>query len=208
MRARNSREGGRRSCLIAAALAAVLALSSVPIADVAASSLRGRSQGSGRVPVPTRGMLASLGVDVPSDPYAAAGTLVSLAYDPDPEIGAAAVTEILRRAGIPVVSPDGPVVALPDDLVLVDALTYDGSVADVASSVRQGDGWALSDFTEGLKGLGAIAEFVEPAHMAAAMGDLGRNASDPTEVRFAGAVMRLFPGTAMRCSTPAPHPTS
>lgn len=155
------------------------------------------------VPVPTADSVALFTPNAPGDPYEGARSLVDLAFEADPATGSNAVTEILRRSGIPVVSPDGPIIALPDDIVLVDAAIYDGSVADLARSLRQGDGWSLDVFTAGLKGspdpeqqdgFGALEDFVEPQHVAAAMGAIGRDASDPPEVAFAGAVIRALSG--------------
>ncbi len=147
-----------------------------------------------RVPVPTAARLQALAASVPADPFAAASALVTLAFDPDPAAGSSAVAEILRRTGIPIVSPDGPVVAMPDGFVLADAATYDASVADLARAVRRGDSWVLSDVVAGLKGAEFIAEFVEPEQLAAAVGDLGKGLDDPDQVRFAGAVIRALSG--------------
>ncbi len=204
MRFRSSRAAGRQSRWIAAAVVLSLTVSSAAAGAAAQDgAVQPADPMAAHVPVPHANYLSDLPLAVPADPYAAARALVDLTFDANPATGSAAVTEILRRSGIPVVSPDGPVLALPDDIVLVNAAMYDGSVADLARSVRKGDGWALIEFTDALKGsdvpekqdgFGAIAEFVEPSQIAAAMGDLGRGADNPPEVRFAGAVLRALSG--------------
>jgi len=132
--------------------------------------------------------------DVPGDPVEAAQALVEQIYGPDEAQAQAATIELLRRAGLPVVSINGPVIALPDHRVLEDAAVYAELVPDLTRSVREGDFYTPSDFTELLMGTELSSAPLPVEAIIAGLGQWGKQAGAPFESQFAGAAVRALAG--------------
>jgi hypothetical protein len=165
-------------------LAVVLAIL-LPFGQAAAASVPGSA------PAPVRGPAAEL-PKLPADPTAAAATLVGILLGPDAEAANLALTEILRRSAIPVVSLDGTIVAEPDGLALIDGIVYAELVPDLAASVRAGDfypvqnvAWLIAD------SIGFDGELPASAVLGG-FGRWGKEADDPVESAFAGATVRAL----------------
>jgi hypothetical protein len=166
--------------LVALALAIVL-----PFGQAAAAGVPGSD------PEPVRGPAAEL-PNVPTEPTAAAATLVAILLGPDADAANSALTEILRRSAIPVVSLDGTIVAEPDGLALIDGIIYAELVPDLASSIRAGDfypvqnvAWLIAD------SIGFDGELPASAVLGG-FGRWGKEADDPPESKFAGAAARAL----------------
>jgi hypothetical protein len=145
-------------------------------------------------PVPDQAALDAMRASAPTDPFDAAAYLVDQIGGGDLGRAAAAVGEILRRSGIPVVSSDGPVLAWPDHLVLTDLPVYAEWTADLAREVIHEEAWTLAAFVDGLKGIELIDEQADPADVGAGLATWGKDPEDPVESVFAGAVLRALGG--------------
>src|SRR5699024_2909721 len=69
--------------------------------------------------VPDAASLTAVAAQLPPDPVDAAEALVGTIFGADDVAAVAATGELLRRAGLPLVSATGPVVALPDRLTII-----------------------------------------------------------------------------------------
>src|SRR3972149_3257149 len=76
------------------------------------------------------------GVIIVPAPPGAGFLLVEFILTGEPRVARAAVGELLRRSGIPLVSPDGALVAAPDGVVLKDAVVYAELVTELTDAVR------------------------------------------------------------------------
>lgn len=136
-----------------------------------------------------------------------ASALVDLILGTDEDAARAAGMELLRRAGIPLVSPDGPVVALPDDLVLEDAALYADLVGQMVAATRAGDYYTPDQLAELLAAFELTSEVLPPQALIAALGEWGKRSGAPLESQTAGAAVRalsaqrqqvLFDGVELR----------
>src|SRR3990172_2864761 len=80
--------------------------------------------------------LEAVAARLPADPASAGMLLVEFILTGEPRVARAAVGELLRRSGIPLVSPDGALVAAPDGVVLKDAVVYAELVTELTAAVR------------------------------------------------------------------------
>ena len=140
--------------------------------------------------------------DLPTDPADAAAVLVELVHGPDVALAVEATGELLRRAGIPLVTTAGAVVALPDHAVLADEPVYAPLVAQVAGAVRQGDFYAPDQLAELLAGLDVTNG---PLPTATLLGGLGAWGKDPDALPESGASQAPrsgpWPASGSRSST-------
>ena len=143
----------------------------------------------------TSDMLVAVSAGLPREPVAAAMALVETIVGAEVESAGAAAAELFRRAGIPVVSPDGPVIGAPDDLVFMDAPMYDGHVIDMAIRARGGESFWLADLAGILVSLGLADSDQKPIDsnaLAGFLGAIGKSHSDPVEVVVAGTAIRAL----------------
>ncbi|WP_431729304.1 hypothetical protein [Verrucosispora sp. TAA-831] len=109
-------------------------------------------------PPPSAGVdrpaLEAVAATLPADPVEAAERLVTEIHAADPTRSAAATAELLRRAGHPIVSVRGPVVALPDQVALHDAPVYAELLPLLAAATRAGDRYTVDQFAELLDAVG------------------------------------------------------
>ena len=139
---------------------------------------------------------------LPDDPAGAARMLVEQIYGPDEQAAHEAITEVLRRAAVPVVSIDGPVVALPDYLVLADAAVYAELIPDLTRAVRAGDFYTVEQMGELLLEIGISDQPIAPETIVGGLGRWGKRDGAPVESAFAGAVTRALSGRRLQVLYP------
>ena len=147
---------------------------------------------------PTRPDLASLAAQLPSDPLEAVQALVETIYGPDEAAAQAAVGELLQRAGLPLVSIQGPLVGLPTDLVLRDAAVYAELLPDLTRAVRRGDFYTPQQVSDLLTAIGLTAEPLAPETLVAGLGQWGKKPGSPLESQVAGAAVRALAGRRLQ----------
>jgi hypothetical protein len=185
------RPRGRR--LLVAILLAVLAPTSGVLSATTPAS---------RVPTGPPSTLA----DLPIDPADAAAALVDIVHGPDATLAVEATGELLRRAGIPLVSTAGAVVALPDRAVLADEPVYAPLVAQLAGAVRQGDFYAPDQLAELLAGIEVTNGPLPTSTLIGGLGAWGKGPDDLVESRFAGAAVRALAGIRLEVLYPQAPP--
>lgn len=136
--------------------------------------------------------LAKLSSELPEDTTEAAVALVNIIYGESPELAKVATGELLRRAGIPLVATDGPVVAMPDDLVLVDAFAYVDLVNELTRATRGGDFYTPEQLGFLLEDIGVFTEEMPLDALIGGLGQWGKSPSDPPESQFASAAVRAL----------------
>ncbi|RIV41182.1 hypothetical protein D2L64_00125 [Micromonospora radicis] len=105
-----------------------------------------------------RAAIESVAGTLPDDPAEAAERLVALIHADDPSRSAAATAELLRRAGHPIVSGRGPVVAMPDGLALYDAPVYVELIPALTAATRAEDRYPVDRFAVLLQAVGLTPE--------------------------------------------------
>lgn len=132
------------------------------------------------------------------DPVKTAHDLIEQVYGPDETQAQTAVSELLRLAGIPLVSIEGPVVALPDGLVLEDVAVYSELIPDLVRAVRRGDSYSPIELAELLFEVGVSDEPIAEETLVAGLGQWGKSPQSPVESQFAGAVVRGLAGRRLQ----------
>ncbi|MDT0156902.1 hypothetical protein Q9R19_04590 [Microbacterium sp. ARD32] len=139
--------------------------------------------------------LTGLGEGLPSDPAEAAGALVSIVREgADPVQAVAATAELLRRAGIPLVTIDGDVVAMPDTMVFDELPVYVELIPGLTRSVREESTYPVETVGAILELVGAVDRPVPWEQLAGTVALWGRVADDPPEVTSAAATVRALSG--------------
>jgi hypothetical protein len=136
--------------------------------------------------------LQRVATGLPTDPAEAALILAQLVYQADEAIAQAATGEILRRAGVPLVSTDGPVIGWPDDWVLFDAEVYIDFLPQIVNSVRAGDFYTPTQVTELLAGIFEAEQALPPDALVIFFAAWGKSPDDSLELRSAGAAVRAL----------------
>lgn len=131
---------------------------------------------------------------LPEEPAEAAIALVQLIHGPDEGTAQAATGELLRRAGIPLVSVDGPIVGLPDDLVLVDAGIYINFVTELTRATRRNDSYSPEQLADLLAEVGVTGGRLPSDSLIAGLGHWGKAPDAPVESQVAGAAVRALAG--------------
>jgi hypothetical protein len=158
--------------------------------------------------VPTAASLHSVAVGVPDDPIAAAEHLVEIVWGDD-SLGAVSATgEILRRAGLPLVSADGPVVALPDGNVITTAPVIVELLPTLTAAARAGTMHTPDQVAELLEVVGFAAKVPAGRDVVGLLAAWGksyddRSPDDIAEVRAAGAAARALARTRGQLLIPA-----
>lgn len=134
---------------------------------------------------------------LPADPVDAAIALVGKIFDGDEATAQAAAGELLRRAGIGLVSTDGPVIGWPDRLVVANSPFYVDSLRDLAQGVRTGLSYTAEHFAALLSvfGIGIAGKPLTPDQLFTLLASWGKGESDPVESRVAGAAVRALAGS-------------
>lgn len=130
--------------------------------------------------------------DLPEDPAAAAIALVQMIHGDDEAMARAATGELLRRAGLPIVSIDGPVVAIPDVLILGDAPVYAELIDGLTWATRQHNFYTPSELAELLAGIGFSEEPLPQDALLEALGQWGKADEASDESVVAAAAVRAL----------------
>lgn len=147
--------------------------------------------------VPTAASLQSVAAGVPDDPIAAAEHLAEIVWGDDSLAAVSATGEILRRAGLPLVSVDGPVVALPEGGVITDAPVLVELLPTLTDAARAGTMHTPDQVAELLEVVGFAAEVPDGRDVVGLLAAWGksygdRGPDDIAEVRGAGAAARAL----------------
>jgi hypothetical protein len=178
-----TRMPGRRRVAVAVCLAVILPFGGTVGLAVGQRGGTGATDATGRV---------YSFADLPTDPAKAGIALVDTILGSDAEAANAATIELFRRSGMPVVSAKGPVVALPDDYVLVDAAIYDEFVPWLTTSVRRGDSLSPDQFAGYMNDLGAFPGELPPSVLLGGLGTWGKDKDSGPEERTAAAAIRAL----------------
>jgi hypothetical protein len=149
---------------------------------------------------PAPGLLVLAGTVPPvrqaadQSPLALVQSLIETIYGPDEAQAQSAMVELLRLAGLPVASIYGPVVALPEGLVLEDALIYAELIPDLTRAVRKGDFYTPSQVADLLVEIELSSEPLPPEVLVAGLGQWGKGTDVPLESQIAGAAVRALAG--------------
>lgn len=146
-------------------------------------------------PVPATGSAASVyspPAGLPADTLDSVDTLVARIYGPDTAAADAAATELLRLAAIPIVSMDGPVVAMPSRLVARDAEFYNEQIPNLVRSVRRGDGYSAEQLLAILVKIDAVPAELPASALLGGLGIWGKLDGDPVEALIAGSAVRAM----------------
>ncbi|MBZ0281449.1 MAG: hypothetical protein K8L97_11975 [Anaerolineae bacterium] len=128
-------------------------------------------------------------------PAQAAFTLVNQIMTGDDVAAYAAGVELLRLSAVPIVSPDGAVIALPDHLALEDAALYYDLVGELVTNTRNGDFYIPEQVTELIAALELLVEVIPPEALVGGLGVWGKGADSPVEAQFAGGAVRALSAT-------------
>jgi hypothetical protein len=147
--------------------------------------------------VPTAASLQSIAAGAPDDPIAAAEHLVEIVWGEDSLAAVSATGEILRRAGLPLVSADGPVVALPDGNVITNAPVIVEMLPTLTDAARTGTVHTPDQVAELLEVVGFAAEVPTGRDVIGLLAAWGksyddRGPDDIAEVRAAGGAARAL----------------
>lgn len=140
--------------------------------------------------VPTAASLLEVQVGLPADPVAATERLVDIAWGDDSLAAVSAVGEILRRAGLPLVSAYGPVVALPDGGVIVNAPIIVEFLPTLTDAARNGTMHTPDQVADLLSAVGFTHDAAAPHQVIGLLAAWGKGHQDIPEVRAAGIAAR------------------
>lgn len=156
--------------------------------------------------VPTPDSLRSVADALPDGEVAAAEQLVEIVWGSDSLAAVSATGEILRRAGLPLVSADGPVVALPEGSVIVNAPVLVELLPTLTAAARSGTIFPPEQVGELLEFIGFAATPPTAADVVGLLAAWGKqytgggsggdanggSGGDIAEVRAAGAAARAL----------------
>ncbi|WP_146605662.1 hypothetical protein [Micromonospora craterilacus] len=150
----------------------------------------------GNDPKPTGGVdqaaIEAVAGRLADDPTEAAEQLVAEIHSADPARSAAATAELLRRAGHPIVSAKGPVVAMPDQVAMYDAPVYAELIPLLAAATRAGDRYTVDQFADLLHAVGLTAKKATFAQLTTVIGGWAKAPGDhPVFVSAAAGVRAL-----------------
>ncbi len=140
---------------------------------------------------------------ISADPGTAAWQLLDIVQRGQADDALLALAELLRRSGIPLVSPDGPVVAVPDEYILAEAAIYEPLLGDLLRAIRRGDSYGADDFAVLLQDAGMFSAALPTETLVGGLGVWGKDPDAPAISRVAGAATRaaaalrhqvLYPG--------------
>ena len=139
----------------------------------------------------------------PEDPVASARQLVGQILGPDEPTAQVATIELLRQAGIPTISIDNAIVAMPSDLVVANGPMIGEFLTNMTRSVRAGDSYTIQDVADIFVDSDASTAEIPPDMLLAGITEWGKMPGAPRESIIAGTAVRelgarrgepLFPG--------------
>ena len=179
---------GRTTRPVAMLLAVVMAIGSVAACTDDDAADDGEPLSAERL----RTVMTELAAGLPAEPTAAMEHLVSQIHNGSAETAQAAVAEILRRSGIPIVTGDGPVAAVPDDLMIYEVPVYAEFIPVLTEAVRAADRYSVEQFATILQVLGITTEPLGFAELAGAVADWGKGTDDHAIFVSAAAAVRAL----------------
>ena len=129
---------------------------------------------------------------VPEAPKEGAIALVKIIHGDDETLARAATGELLRRSGMPLVSIYGPVIALPDVLILGDAPVYVELIDELTDATRRHNFYTPTDLAELLNAIGFSDEVLPAEVLVEALGLWGKVENAPSESVVASAAVRAL----------------
>lgn len=142
--------------------------------------------------VPTAATLQAVRAGLPDDPVSAGEALVGKIFGDDQVAAVSATAEILRRAGLPLVSARGPVVALPDHSVIVNIPIDVEFLPMLTNAVRTGVVYTPGQLSQTLQFLGITTTPMTDAQVVGTLAAWGKTPGAPTETITAGAAVRAL----------------
>lgn len=124
--------------------------------------------------VPTAQSFADIQSTLPEDETAAIERLVDIVWGAASLAAVAATGEILRRAGLPLVSADGPVVALPDGNVIINAPIMVEFLPTLTDTARNGTFYRPGQLGELLQEFGFARELPTDREVVGLLADWGK----------------------------------
>lgn len=129
---------------------------------------------------------------VPDHPREGAIALVNIIHGPDELLARAATGELLRRAGLPLISIYGDVIALPDVLILGDAPVYVELIDNLTEATRRQNFYTPYDLAVLLNIIGFSDEVLPEDVLMEALGLWGKSEDAPNESVVASAAVRAL----------------
>jgi hypothetical protein len=142
--------------------------------------------------IPDAAALKRVAAGLPADPAAAASALADKIFAGDGKTAAAATGELLRRAGLPLGSGKGPIVALPDGVTIVNAQLGVELLPALAEQVREGMQFDLSQVLAALAHVGVPEAKLTAAQLVGTLAEWGKGAKDLPAAQYAGAAERAL----------------
>ena len=142
--------------------------------------------------------LTALSAQLPDDPVEAVQALVEMIYGADEFQAQVAVGELLLRAGLPLVSIDGPVIGTPDNLVLVDAPIYIELIPDLVRALRRGVFYTPTQLADMFLESEVVSGPLDPMALVAGLGQWGKAPDSPVESLVAGTIVRALAGRRLQ----------
>lgn len=142
--------------------------------------------------IPDSGALTAAAEGLPPDPAEAAAALVDRMFGDDPAQAVAATGELLRRAGLPLGSGAGPMVALPDKYVITNAQIGVELLPRLTEQARDGLAFDLDQVQALLTHLGIPQGELTDEELVGTLAEWGKGDGDPAESRTAGAAERAL----------------
>lgn len=138
--------------------------------------------------------LAALTPTLPDERRAAVRSLVRTVREGDPNDAVVATAELLRRSGFPIVSADGDVVALPDDVAFSDVPIVAELIGNLSTSVRAGSLYPVDAVGSLLQRLETVDGPVPWPQLAVAAAEWGKDDTAPDFIVSAATAVRALSG--------------
>ncbi len=145
-------------------------------------------------PVQLGADMSALAASLPDDRRMAARTLVRAVRQGTDAEALVAAAELLRRSGFPIVSVDGPVVALPGDVAFSDIPLTAELLGNVTASVRSGSLYPVDAVGSVLHQLETVDGPLPWPQLAVAAADWGKDDAAPDYIVTAAAALRALSG--------------
>jgi hypothetical protein len=143
--------------------------------------------------IPDAAALRKAAEGLPADPAQAATALVGRMFGDDAKAAVAATGELLRRAGLPIVSgKGGPPVAMPDTITITNAPVGVELLPSLTQLARTGIAYDLDQVRGMLQAVGAPEAELTDRQLVTGLAAWGKGAADPAVTRYAGAAERAL----------------
>ncbi len=143
--------------------------------------------------IPDAAALAKAAAGLPADAAEAASVLVGRMFGSDPKLAVSATGELLRRAGLPLVSgKGGPPVAMPDTITITNAPIGVELLPSLTEQARANVAFDLDQVRTALSGVGAPEAKLTDKQLVAGLAGWGKGLHDPAVTRSAGAAERAL----------------